>query len=150
MHLNNVLYSWFQLCIIDIFLMAYDQDTLRLWNQTATVSGISQRKCLCQQQTLAFSHEKSKESLFPLPVVYSYAHHFHGCGNTGMVFKFLSLAVSLKFCIIKKYTSIYLLFYYLLCLLCQLKWTLEILLTHGKISVQKTRGHEMKSFISST
>ena len=67
-----------------------------------------------------------------------------------MVFKFLSLAVSLKFCIIKKYTSIYLLFYYLLCLLRQLKWTLEMPLNHGNISVQKPRGHEMKSCISST
>lgn len=104
-------------------------------------------KGLCQQQTLAFSHEKSKESLFPLPVVYSYAHHFHGYGNTDMVYKFLSLAVSLNFCIIKKYTSIYLLlFYYLSCHLCQLKWTLEIPLNHGKISVQKPRGHEISYF----
>ena len=108
-------------------------------------------KGLCQQQTLAFSHEKSKESFVPLPVVYSYAHHFHGYGNTDMVFKFFSLVVSLNFCIIKKYTSIYLLlFYYLSCLLYQLKWTLEIPLNYGKISVQKPRGHEMKAGISST
>lgn len=93
------------------------------------------------------SNEESKESLFPLTV--SYRHLYHG--NTDMVFKSLSLAVSLNFCIIEKYISIYLLlFYSLSCLWCQLNWTLETALNHGKISVQKSRSHEVKSNISST
>lgn len=93
------------------------------------------------------SNEESKESLFPLTV--SYRHLYHG--NTDMVFKSLSLAVSLNFCIIEKYISIYLLLFYSLSRLwCQLNWTLETALNHGKISVQKSRSHEVKSNISST